>query len=87
MDITIDRNAPSEVIDLEDHFNGFKDILSRGGKIRCITEVTPKNIWYCKELVNMVTELRHLDDYQGRFGVSETEYMDQSNFSERTIVS
>ncbi|MDR4490356.1 hypothetical protein [Candidatus Nitrosocosmicus sp. SS] len=44
MDITIDRNAPSEVIDLEDHFNGFKDILSRGGKIRCITEVTPKNI-------------------------------------------
>lgn len=87
MGITFDRNAPSEVIDLEDHFNGFKDILSRGGKIRCITEVTSENILYCKELVNRVTELRHLDDYQGRFGVSESEYMTNLIFTKEQLLA
>lgn len=75
MDITFDKNAPSVVINLEDYFNGFKDILSRGGKIRCITEVTLENVIYCKELLNIVSELRHLDDFQGGFAISESEYM------------
>lgn len=65
MDITFDHKAPSIVVQLPDYRNGYKDILARGGKIRCITEVTPENIKYCKELLNLVSELRHLDGLKG----------------------
>jgi hypothetical protein len=61
MDITFDHKAPSIVVQLPDYCNGCKDILARGGKIRCITEVTPENIQYCKELLTVVSEIRHLD--------------------------
>jgi two-component system, OmpR family, sensor histidine kinase VicK len=51
------------------------DILSRGAKIRCITEVTAENIQYCKELLNLVSELRHLDGFKGDIAINESEYM------------
>ncbi|HEY6884440.1 MAG TPA: hypothetical protein VI278_10420, partial [Nitrososphaeraceae archaeon] len=42
---------------------------------RVITEVTKDNIFYCKGLVTMVDELRHLDGIKGNFYVNETEYL------------
>ena len=60
MDITFDHKAPSIVVQLPDYCNGSKDILSRGGKIRCIIAVTPENIQHCKELLTIVSEIRHL---------------------------
>ena len=52
-----------------------RDILKRGGKIRCITEITKENLQYCEELVNTVTELRHMDGLKGGIAINETEYM------------
>ena len=75
MDITFDHNAPSIVTRLPAYWNGYKDILARGGKIRCITEVTPKNIEHCKELLNLVSELRHLDGLRGDITINDSEYM------------
>lgn len=75
MDITFDHKAPSIVVQLPAYRNGYKDILARGGKIRCITEVTPENIQYCKELLNFVSELRHLDGLKGGIAINESEYM------------
>jgi two-component system, OmpR family, sensor histidine kinase VicK len=75
MDIAFDRNAPYIVVDNEDFLCGFKDILTRGGKIRCITEVTSHNVLYCKELLNLGIELCHLNDFQGGFVINESEYM------------
>ncbi|MER5174703.1 MAG: hypothetical protein ABJB76_04475 [Candidatus Nitrosocosmicus sp.] len=65
MDITFDHKAPSIVIKIPQYYDGYKDILERGGKIRCITEITKNNIPYCKELLNIVTDLRHLDGLKG----------------------
>lgn len=75
MDITFDHHAPSIVVKIPEYYNGYKDILKRGGKIRCITEVTLDNIEYCKELLNLVTELRHLDGLKGGIAINELEYM------------
>ncbi len=75
MDITFDHKAPSIVITISQYYNGYKDILNRGGKIRCITDITKDNVKYCKELLNIVTELRHLDGMKGGIAVNETEYM------------
>ncbi len=44
MDITFDYKAPSIVIDIPEYKNGYKDILIKGAKIRCITGITKDNI-------------------------------------------
>jgi two-component system, OmpR family, sensor histidine kinase VicK len=75
MDITFDRHAPSIVIKIPVYYEGYEDILRRGGKIRCITEITKDNIQYCNQLLNIVSELRHLDGLKGGIAITETEYM------------
>ena len=75
MDITIDQKGPSIVVDIPAYREGYKEIISRGGKIRCITEVTSENISYCKELQGLVSELRHIDGLKGGIAINETEYM------------
>jgi signal transduction histidine kinase len=75
MDIYFDHRAPSIVIDIEEYRNGYMDIRRRGGKIRAFTEITKENIHYCKELMMIVDELRHLDGVKGGMAVSESEYM------------
>ncbi len=75
MDITFDHKAPSIVIKIPLYYDGYKDILNRGGKIRCITEITKDNIQYCRDLLNIVSELRHLDGLKGGIAMNESEYM------------
>lgn len=67
MNVAFDNSAPSIVVTIPQYREGFIDILSRGGKIRCITEVTPRNIQDCKDLLKLVTELRHLDGDERRY--------------------
>jgi two-component system, OmpR family, sensor histidine kinase VicK len=75
MDICFDHRAPSIVVGVGEYRNGYLDIRKRGGKIRAFTEITKDNIQYCKELIKLVDELRHLDGVKGGIAVSETEYM------------
>jgi hypothetical protein len=49
---------------------GFRDMKSRGVRIRFISEITKDNISPCKELMKIV-DLRHLDDVKGNFGVGD----------------
>src|SRR5215212_8884212 len=60
MDIFFDHRAPSIVTDVAEYKDGYIDIRKRGGKIRCFTEITKDNLRYCKELMKLVDELRHL---------------------------
>ncbi len=75
MDITFDHKAPSIVVRIPQYREGYIDILKRGGTIRCITEVTLDNIGQCKELLQLVTELRHMDGMKGGIAINESEYM------------
>ena len=75
MDIFFDHKAPSIVINIEEYRNGYGDIRRRGAKIRAFTEITKENLPYCKELMKIVDELRHLDGVKGGIAVSESEYM------------
>jgi hypothetical protein len=75
MDITFDHHVPSIVIKIPLYYEGYKDILKRGGKIRCITEINKDNKDCCKELLNIVSELRHLDGLKGGIAINESEYM------------
>jgi len=75
MDIYFDHRAPSIVVEIPEYKNGYIDIRKRGGKIRAFTEITKDNIHYCKELIKLVDELRHLNGVKGGIAVSESEYM------------
>jgi sugar-specific transcriptional regulator TrmB len=75
MDISFDHRAPSIVIELDAYKTGYIEIRKRGGKIRVLTEIDSDNISYCKEIIKIVNEFRHLDGLKGGIAVSETEYM------------
>ena len=58
---------------------------NRGVKFRYVTEVTPKNISYCKEMIKYFgAEIRHLDDVKGNFEISDDgkEYVAIANIQE-----
>ena len=42
--------------------------------MRYLTEITKDNLSYCKELIKIVHELRHLDGIKGNYMVSESEH-------------
>jgi two-component system, OmpR family, sensor histidine kinase VicK len=84
MDIYFDNRAPSIVINIDEYRNGYRDIKRRGGKIRLLTEITSENIEYCKQLMNIVDELRHVDGIKGGLAISETEFMATTMLEEGT---
>jgi hypothetical protein len=47
----------------------------KGVSSNYITEITKDNISYCKQLVDLTNELRHLDGIKGNFAVSQSEYL------------
>jgi two-component system, OmpR family, sensor histidine kinase VicK len=61
----------------------FLDARRRGVKLRYVTEVTEDNVAYCKDLLKIVDELRHLEDIKGNFYVNETEYIASATLHEK----
>ena len=75
LDVIFDLHAPSILINTPTYRNGFKDLLKRGCKVRCITEVTTENISFCKKLTELVTEFRHLQGIKGGIAINKSEYI------------
>lgn len=71
IDSCIDMNNPETIMTTEPVVKGISDIALRGIKSRVITEITRDNILYCKQLMKIVTELRHLDEVAGNFSISD----------------
>ncbi|HMH10354.1 MAG TPA: hypothetical protein VK553_06565, partial [Candidatus Nitrosopolaris rasttigaisensis] len=61
IDACVDYSRPSLAIEIEQLKKAFLDAKSRGVKLRYGTEVTENNIDYCKQLIKMVDELRHVE--------------------------
>ncbi|HET7390453.1 MAG TPA: hypothetical protein VFJ51_06485, partial [Nitrososphaeraceae archaeon] len=75
IDTCMNYTRPSLAIVLQSINNAFLDARSRGIKMRYLTEITRDNVAYCKELITIVDELRHLDGIKGNFMLSESEYL------------
>ena len=67
IDTCMDFTRPSFAIGIESIKRSFVDAKSRGVKLRYLTEITDANIFYCKELMAIVDEVRHLDGNQRQF--------------------
>jgi two-component system sensor histidine kinase VicK len=75
IDTCMNYTRPPLAIEIEPIKKAFLDAKTRGVRLRYITEITKSNISYCKELMGMVNELRHLDGIKANFMISETEYL------------
>ncbi|MGC2570538.1 MAG: hypothetical protein WA364_03430 [Candidatus Nitrosopolaris sp.] len=75
IDTCMDSTRPSFAIGIESIKRSFVNARNRGVKLRYLTEVTDANISYCKELMSIVDEVRHLDGIKGNFMISEIEYL------------
>jgi two-component system, OmpR family, sensor histidine kinase VicK len=73
---------PPFAIEIETIKKAFLDAKRRNVRLRCLTEITKDNISYCKELMTIVDELRHLEGIKGNFMLSEIEYLSPVFFFE-----
>ena len=78
LNVIFDLRALSILITTPIYYEGFKNLIKRGCKIRCITGITPDNIGYCKEILKLVTELRHIEGMKGGIAINQSEYISTS---------
>jgi len=74
-DTYMNYTRPPLAIGIEPVKKAFLDAKNRGVHLRYLTEINKHNLSYCKELMKIVDELRHLDGIKGNFMVSDTEYV------------
>jgi two-component system, OmpR family, sensor histidine kinase VicK len=79
----VDQTRPSLTIDIVLLKEAFLHAKNRGVKLLYVTEITRDNISYCKQLLNMVDELKHLDGIKGNFYISETGYLAPATLHEK----
>ena len=79
----VDQTRPSLTFDISELMKAFKDAKKRGVKLLYITEITKDNLSYCKQLMSMVNELRHLDGIKGNFYISKSRYLAPATFHEK----
>src|SRR5439155_98528 len=75
VDTYMNYTRPPLAIGLDPIRKAFLQSKDRGIYLRYITEITKENLSYCKELIKIVDEMRHLDAIKGNFMVSESEYV------------
>ena len=75
LNVMFDIRALSMLITNSKNRNGFKHLLEGGCIIRCITGITSDNIESCKEILSLVTELRHLEGIKGGIAINQSEYI------------
>ena len=81
--ICVDQTRPILTLETETLKEAFIRAKKRGVKLRYITEITEENLTYCKQLLTMVDELRHLDGIKGNFYLTESSYLAPATFHER----
>jgi two-component system, OmpR family, sensor histidine kinase VicK len=74
-DTYMNYTRPPLAITFEPIRKAFLDAKNRGVHLRYLTEITKDNLSYCKQLIKIVHELRHLDGIKGNYMVSESEYI------------
>ena len=79
----VDKTRPILTLDILVLKKAFEDARRRGVKLMYVTEITKDNLSYCKQLMGMTHELRHLDGIKGNFYISETEYLAPATLHEK----
>jgi signal transduction histidine kinase len=79
----VDQTRPILTLDILVLKKAFEDAKRRGVKLMYVTEITKDNLSYCKQLMEMTHELRHLDGIKGNFYISESGYLAPATLHEK----
>ena len=79
----VDQTRPILTLDILVLKKAFEDAKRRGVKLMYVTEITKENLSYCKQLMEMTHELRHLDGIKGNFYISESGYLAPATLHEK----
>jgi two-component system sensor histidine kinase VicK len=71
----MNNTRPPLAVTIDPIRGAFSDAKKRGVKLRYLTEISKENASFCKELISLVDEMRHLDGIKGNFMLSESEYL------------
>ena len=71
IDSCIDKDNPKTIVTHNRIVSAIIHAKNRGIRTRVITEITKENLSYCKELINLTSEVRHLEDVIGNFSISD----------------
>src|ERR1044071_5477051 len=75
IDTCMNYTRPPLAVTIDPIRAAFSDARKRRVKLRYLTEISKDNISFCKELISIVDEVRHLDGIKGNFMISESEYL------------
>jgi signal transduction histidine kinase len=87
IDTCMNYTRPPLAIEIDTIRKAFLEAKRRNVRLRYLTEITKENISYCKQLMTIVDELRHLEGIKGNFMISETEYLAPLVFFEKEKVA
>jgi len=87
IDTYMNFTRPPLAIEIETIKKAFLDAKRRSVKLRYLTEITKDNLSYCKELMTIVDDVRHLEGIKGNFMLSESEYLSPVVFFEKEKVA
>jgi two-component system, OmpR family, sensor histidine kinase VicK len=79
----VDQTRPILALDISVLKKAFEDAKRRGVKLMYVTEITKDNLSYCKQLMEITHELRHLDGIKGNFYISESGYLAPATLHEK----
>ena len=70
-DLCLDSTGVSPILEIEPVKKAYFGLKNRGVKMRIITEITTTNISYCKEMMRIVRDVRHLEGIKGNFVIAD----------------
>jgi two-component system sensor histidine kinase VicK len=85
IDVCGNSNFPLKISSFESVKKVVIAAKNRGIGLRFIIEITKENLQYCKDLMRITDELRHMDEIEANFGLSETEYLGSITLQEEIL--
>jgi signal transduction histidine kinase len=85
IDVCGNSNFPLKISSFESVKKVVIAAKNRGIGLRFIIEITKENLQYCKDLMRITDELRHMDEIEANFGLSETEYLGSITLQEEVL--
>ena len=85
VDVCGNSKFPSLIFSFEPIRKAIIASKNKGIRQRYIIEITKENIKYCKELMQLVDDLRHSDQIEANFGLNEIEYLGAVSLQEERL--
>ena len=87
INIYADSGNSLETLGFKNYLQILNYLKQKGVRIRYITEISKTNVQFCKSLMDIIPEFRHLGGIKGAFGVTDEEFLATATLQEIRPVS